>query len=216
MVKKNYWIMGISIFIGMISVGTTFPSVIAASISSYQPSDDTQVYVNCPSCSSGCCTNCSEAVDFVTEYAWAHAPPFPKINWFHSYPITKFASDLTIWTANFAVELQNGFEETCYQPVFIIAEVVIAATQYALKEVIKMLHEILFIFYPAILAIAFMRAVVSYLKQVCDGTNPPDQSSIQLHTNFSLSSYTQYAFQKIGQFITAYSLIFHKILLFER
>jgi hypothetical protein len=79
-----------------------------------------------------------------------------------------------------------------------------------------MLHEILFIFYPAILAIAFMKAVVFYLKQLCNGTTPPDQDAFSLHTIALRASFMQFALQKINQVITSQSLILYNIELFEK
>jgi hypothetical protein len=216
MLNKNFLIVSISILVGIISIGTAFVSVVDASSSSYQSFVKIQEYSSCSTCSFGCCTNCSEAVDFVADYAWEHITPFPKIKWFHPYPITKFVSDITLWTAKFAVELQNGFKETCYQPAYIIADVVIAATQYALKEVMKMVHEILFIFYPAILTIAFLKAIVYYLKQLCNGTTPPDQDASFLHLSSPRFSLIQFALQKINQLIISNSLFFHNVALFEK
>jgi len=216
MVKKSLWFMGISILVGIISIGSAFTTVIAASSSSNQPSDEIQDYVICQSCSSGCSTDCSESVDFAIDYAWENAAPFPKVKWLHPYPITKFMSDLTLWITIFTVELQNGFRDTCYEPTFTIADVVLAATDYAFNETLKMLHEILFIFYPAVFSIAFIRAVFSYLIQFCDGTNTPQSTSL-LSAEASLSSHTHSAFQKISQFLTSStSLILDKIGVFGK
>jgi hypothetical protein len=215
MLSKKFLIKIISIFVGFFSIGTAFTSAIATASSSYQLSNIIEDYSSCSTCSSDCCTNCSEAVKFVTEYAWEHMPPFPKMKWFHAYPIVKFVSDITLWAAEFAVELQNGFKVTCYQPVFIIAEVVVAATQYALKEVMKIINDILFIFFPAILAIAFIKAVFYYLKQLCNGTNPPDQDVSDKYINSPGFSLIKFALQKINQYTTTHSLFFHNVTLFE-
>jgi hypothetical protein len=215
MFNKKIIILSINILAVIILIGTAFNSVVVASSSSYQLSNKIKDYSSCSTCSSGCCTNCSEAVEFVVKYSWEHMPPFPKIKWFHAYPITKFVSDITLWTVEFTVELQNGFKETCYQPMFVIADVVVEATQYALKEVMKMIHEILFIFYPAILAIAFMKAVIYYLKQLCNGTTPPDQNISDQFITSPRFSPMKFALQKINQFIKNHSLLFHNEILFE-
>jgi hypothetical protein len=176
-VKKNMRIRGLSILVALLAIAAAFPSVLAGSDVVTQTSDEAGDYGSCSTCSSGCCTDCSEAAELVVLYAWEHVPTFPKVTWLQPYPVITYVSDLTRWAASFAVELHHGFQDTCYQPLFIVSEVVIAATQYALKEVLQMLHRVVFIFLPAILAVAFLKAVVYYLKQICDGSTVPDNST---------------------------------------
>ena len=214
MVNKNIWIRGLSILVAIISIGTAFPSILAGSAA--EASSETEDYSNCSTCSSGGCTDCSEAAEFVVQYAWEHAAPFPKVKWLEPYPVITYVSDLTRWAANFAVELQHGFQETCYQPGFIISEVVFAATQYALKEVLQMLHKVVFIFLPAVLAVAFLKAVVYYLKQTCNGSTIVDESTPQIDSLSLRLSNLDTSIHTIHQSLTYPSFLFDSSLTFER
>lgn len=213
--KRTMRIRGVSILIALLSIAAAFPSVLAGSDVVTQPSNETGDYGDCSTCPSGCCTDCSEAAELVVQYAWEQAPPFPKVTWLQPYPVITYVSDLTRWATSFAVELHQGFQDTCYQPLFIVSEVVVSATQYALKEVLQMLHRVVFIFLPAVLAVAFLKAVVYYLKQICDGSTVPDNSTPLIDSVIAMAANLESSFSSTHQPTISSSILYDNTITME-
>ena len=167
--RKKVLIIIFSLISGFLFIGTSCTSAFNTMVSTPEKLEEAN---SCNICNEDpFCKDCHCTVYSATNYAWENTEDFPTIDWDHSYPIIKFINDLTIWSADFAVNLQIGFEKTGFQPSFVISEAVIAAVNYAIKEVKNMLGEILIIYTPAILVSAFAKAIVYYLIKLCDGDN---------------------------------------------